>query len=149
MILKLVICFVAAFMPLTASQGVIASPKGKRSLRDLSYRCYKDLDKCGYDCNSNCDCKDGLVCYDRDGGKGKGKGYSDYPYSDYFYYGGLRDLNIPGCPAATPDNFYDDYCIDPHDWPSNTLWYVGSDGHPDYVYPLKECWGDCDKDEDW
>jgi hypothetical protein len=83
---------------------------------------------------------DKLVCFHRDS-RGKGGG------SDY--YGGPRDNTIPGCPAVKTTSDYDDYCIDPNKFPTKTLWYVGSDSKPSFVYPLKECWGDCDDDSDW
>lgn len=106
------------------------------------------LRECAYDCNNDCDCQQGLVCYQRD--------RSFYKSSNkYFYYGGLRNRIIPGCSnKPKPRNYHTDYCIDPNKFPTKTLWYIGSDGgtsqgQPAFVYPLKECWGDCDKDEDW
>jgi hypothetical protein len=113
-----------------------------RVLTSSSCRAHR-LRECEYDCNQDCDCKDGLVCYHREE-RSKGK---------YFFYGGLRDYHIPGC-SKRPSNYRDDYCINPYKFPAKTLWYIGSDGgtsqgQPAWLYPLKECWGDCDKDEDW
>jgi hypothetical protein len=114
----------------------------KRNLRDLSPASSTCLvnryGECGSDCNSDCDCLDGLVCYNREPGGGP-----------YFSHGGRRDLTIPGCPNAQPGDYLNDYCIDPKKFPVKTLWYVGSKDKPSLVYPLKECWGDCYTDSDW
>jgi hypothetical protein len=109
----------------------------QQQLRHLSKKCLRDpFGECGSDCNSDCDCKTGLVCFLREEGS-----------SGFFNFGGARGLTIPGCPAAK--DLFNDYCIDPKKFPAKTLWYIGSNDKPAIVYPLKECWGDCDKDSDW
>jgi hypothetical protein len=116
-------------------------------LRDLtsSSSCRADrLRECDYDCIQDCDCKDGLVCYQRDNDSN----------SKYFHNGGRRDHKIPGCSHTKARNYHVDYCINPSKFPTKTLWHIGSDGGSskgkhELLYPLQECWGDCDKDEDW
>jgi hypothetical protein len=102
--------------------------------------CRASLVQCDVGCTRDCDCQDGLVCYLRD---------ADGSVGDYHYYGGLRDLAVPGCNNAAPGDYTSDYCIDPNKFPTKTLWYIGSDGKPGQVYPLSECRGDCDNDDDW
>jgi hypothetical protein len=124
--------------PFSEAQRVIGSSPSQemRNLRDLSSYHDNRLGECEYDCHHNSDCQNGLVCYHREDGSGK-----------YFNYGGLRDYTIPGCPNNK--DYQNDYCVDPKKFPAKTLWYLGSDYKPAFVYPLKECWGDCDKDSDW
>jgi hypothetical protein len=145
--LPLALLFIIGKVPFTQGQRVTSSSEQTtRTLRSLSpydRYCNYDIGECGSDCNNDCDCKDKLVCFHRDADvKGKGKGGG----SDY--YGGPRDT-IPGCPAIKPASPYDDYCIDPFKFPAKTLWYVGSGDKPSFIYPLPECWGDCDNDSHW
>jgi hypothetical protein len=127
--------------PFTQAQSIMNSPPAEdqqamRSLRDLKSCRNARYGECGSDCNQDCDCNDGLVCYLREEGS-----------SNFFKFGGARNLNIPGCAAAK--DLFNDYCIDPNKFPAKTLWYIGERGVPSKVYPMKECWGDCDKDSDW
>jgi hypothetical protein len=153
-----------AWLPLTLLIAIVTVPCA------LSYKyCRADLRECEYDCDDTCDCMEGLVCYRRDSG-GYGKGNRRHPRrgldwsggrgynvnrqwrtdrGGYNYYGGRRDSGIPGCPNVMIDNNHDDYCIDPDKFPIKQLWFVGSNRHPTFVYPLQECWGGCDSDEDW
>jgi hypothetical protein len=150
--LMLLLAMAAAPWSTQAESGVVvvdsssSSPITETNQRDLTYTRKRHcravrLRECEYDCNNDCDCQQGLVCYRRDN-------YTSQN-SKYFYYGGLRDYKIPGCSKSKPKNYHSDYCIDPQKFPTKTLWYAGSGRKPTVVYPLKECWGDCDADKDW
>jgi hypothetical protein len=144
----LLLIMAAAPWSTQAESGVVvvdSSPSStETNQRDLTAnRCRAvRLRECQYDCNRDCDCKQGLVCYRRDNYTSRN--------SKYFVYGGRRDFIIPGCKTKAR-NYHNDYCINPQKFPTKTLWYIGSDGQPQptFVYPLKECWGDCDTDKDW
>jgi hypothetical protein len=132
----LVLIIAAASWSAQAESGVVdsssSSPRtetNQRSLQDLASRrrCRASrLRECAFDCNRHCDCRQGLVCFRR----------------------GPSDFNIPGCTNKPRGN---NYCIDPQQFPTKTLWSIGSDGRPppSFVFPLRECWGSCVTDKDW
>jgi hypothetical protein len=136
----LLLIMAAAPWSAQAESGVVDSSSSSpitetnhRSLQDLASAAKKlcqavRLNECDFDCNRDCDCRQGLVCYRR----------------------GLRDLNIPGCSHKTKPR-KNNYCVDPQKFPTKTLWSIGSDGLPlpSFVYPLRECWGNCVTDKDW
>jgi hypothetical protein len=103
-----------------SSSSSSSSSFSRRRCRDVRLR------ECDLDCNRHCDCGQGLVCYRR----------------------GLFDFKIPGC-RIMPRNH--NYCIDPQKFPTKTLWHIGKDGlpQPTFVFPLRECWGNCVVDKDW
>jgi hypothetical protein len=80
------------------------------------------LGECQGDCDNDKECKEGLICFHRDGGEA-----------------------VPGCHGGKDDNSRTDYCIvSPPD-----IEYLGNNGIPSVAYPLGECQGDCDgKDEE-
>lgn len=103
------------------------------------------------DCDYYTDCETGLLCFER---------------GEYNYH-----IPVPGCTGDLYKYKYTDYCCkyferemqpvdtnryltdalpldDPNDIPAKTLWYVGNDHHPDFVFPLAECHGDCDTNDD-
>jgi hypothetical protein len=78
------------------------------------------LGECQGDCDGDEECEGGLVCFHRDGGD-----------------------PVPGCLGGEDDNSRTDYCVDPR-----SLQLVGNNKHPSSAYPLGECQGDCDGDEE-
>jgi transforming growth factor-beta-induced protein len=78
------------------------------------------LGECQGDCDVDEDCEGGLVCFQRDGGE-----------------------PVPGCLGGDDDNSRTDYCV-----LNNHLQQVGNNKHPSSAYPLGECQGDCDADEE-
>ena len=86
------------------------------------------LGKCQGDCDTDNDCADNLICYQRSSG----------------------DTVPPGCSGTTTEST--DYCYDPNDGappPSTTtLGIVGDNGSPSSVFPLGRCQGDCDDDSE-
>ena len=86
------------------------------------------LGKCQGDCDTDNDCADNLICYQRSSG----------------------DTVPPGCSGTTTEST--DYCYDPNDGappPSTTtLGIVGDNGSPSSVFPLRRCQGDCDDDSE-
>jgi hypothetical protein len=84
------------------------------------------LAKCEADCDSDADCKYGLVCFQRE----------------------IGDSDVPGCVgnATLINDGEDDFCIEPP--ADNALVLFGDNKFPESNYPLGECQGDCDGDED-
>eukprot|EP00984_Skeletonema_dohrnii_P001331 scaffold413_cov76-Skeletonema_dohrnii-CCMP3373.AAC.2 len=103
------------------------------------------LSECEGDCDSDHDCKDGLICFERHG----------------------TTEPVPGCLGGEDESKGTDYCsrkdaeivtaqpttavpsISPQ--PTSTyprLKYVGDEWKPRSVFPLSECEGDCDSDHD-
>jgi hypothetical protein len=78
------------------------------------------LGECQGDCDVDEECVGGLVCFQRDGGD-----------------------PVPGCLGGEDDNSRTDYCVSPKD-----LQHVGNNKNPSSAYPLGECQGDCDVDEE-
>lgn len=76
------------------------------------------LGLCQGDCDSDAECKDGLVCMQR-----------------------KADEKIPGCKGNAAKGL--DYCVGPPE-----LKEVGHNGYPPEMYPLGLCEGDCDGDDD-
>jgi hypothetical protein len=129
----LLLIMAAAPWSTQAESGVVGSSSSspitettETNQRSLQRRCRASrLRECEFDCNRDCDCRQGLVCFRR----------------------GTRD-NIPGCTNRPRGN---NYCIDPKKFPTKTLWSIGSDGlpPPSFVFPLRACWGSCVTDKDW
>jgi hypothetical protein len=131
----LLLIMAAAPWSAQAASGVVGSSSSssitetdQRSLQDKRRCRAVRLSECGHDCNRHCDCGQNLVCYSH----------------------GLRDLKIPGCSLKGKPRS-NNHCIDPRKFPTKTLWYIGSEGRPQptFVFPLRECWGNCGKDKDW
>mmetsp|Transcript_14348 Transcript_14348/g.34757 ORF Transcript_14348/g.34757 Transcript_14348/m.34757 type:complete len:269 (-) Transcript_14348:761-1567(-) len=84
------------------------------------------LSECQGDCDNDEDCNFGLICLQRN----------------------LRDKEVQGC-FGDPDSIGNgslDFCIQPQD--ANTLVIVGDEGFPASAFPLNQCQGDCDADND-
>ena len=79
------------------------------------------LQECQGDCDRDTECDYGLVCVQR--------GYADDP--------------LPGCSGIPVDN--DDYCVRAQ---PKELHLMGNNGSPSSAFPLQECQGDCDNDND-
>lgn len=92
---------------------------GLPNLKDVGKNPGKTLDVCGGDCDSDKDCKEGLVCYQRSG-------------SD----------TVPGCAGAGKKDW--DYCIEGQTSYAREL----ADKGVDPADSLELCTGDCDKDDD-
>lgn len=84
-----------------------------------------NLAKCRGDCDEDTDCQNGLVCFQR----------------------GFEPRAVPGCSgdAFQIGNGDDDFCIQAS---SNTLNFRGDNGQPANAFPLGNCQGDCDSDEE-
>lgn len=94
------------------------------------------LQACQGDCDTNADCDDGLLCFQRRG--------------DY------SDVVPPGCTANIGGGGYGkDYCYNAtNNDGEGYLFFVGNNGldddsfQPSDEYPLRMCGGDCDSDDD-
>lgn len=79
------------------------------------------LSDCLGDCDSDSDCQEGLVCFERNGGE-----------------------DVPGCIGGSSDTTDTDYCSHGGIW----IKKVGDDGFPTEFFPLDVCQGDCDNDDE-
>ena len=78
------------------------------------------LGVCQGDCDEDSDCELGLICDQR-----------------------FDDETVNGCGGDGADGY--DYCIVP---PDNWLVKVGNDGVPSFKFPLAQCEGECDSDDE-
>lgn len=78
------------------------------------------LGKCQGDCDSNSDCAEGLVCFERSGTE-----------------------EVPGCEGLAVSG--KDYCYEPASLPFS---YKGNNGSRSKMFPLCRCEGDCDDDSE-
>lgn len=99
--------------------------------RDTPLTCFTNslslFDRQCIDCDNDEDCNFGLICLQRN----------------------LGTKDVAGC-FGDPDvigNGSLDFCIQPQD--SSTLVIVGDEGIPASAFPLDQCQGDCDADNDW
>ena len=83
------------------------------------------LQECQGDCDTDADCAHGLVCFERSANE-----------------------EVPGdCEFGGTGIAMEDYCIKPY-LGDNQLLIYGLHGEPAENYPLQECQGDCDTDDD-
>lgn len=85
------------------------------------------LARCQGDCESFSDCAGDLICFERG---------NENPVND-----------VPGC-SGTPGSAFTDFCIDTAFLEPSTLVSLGSDGHPESVFPLQKCQGNCRFNDD-
>ena len=78
------------------------------------------MDACLGDCDSDDECADHLLCFQRD----------------------ANDI-VPGCIGGAEYELGTDFCFER---PPNYLWKFGNNGVPESAFPLGECEGDCDSD---
>lgn len=103
------------------------------SERDLTgYYGSVGIAECQGDCDWDEDCEKGLSCWYREPQGSTEFRHFNYPHSE-----------VPGCPGVVPFDHHKDFCIDPHKFPVDTLFYAGQNSFPRVVYPLKHCWGNC------
>lgn len=101
------------------------------------------LGECEADCDSDADCADGLVCFERNG-KEWVPGCSGWDPSgnDYCIRAGTSSK-----PEAEADAEAEAETAAP-EATSATLFYAGNNGKPSSAFPLGICEGDCDTNKD-